>query len=528
MRKSVFCTILLATTSAALNIGCAQQQRYKDSQWVRRISYPEQQDFVAPAALRTTKSVQTQYRIYKGQKTLTTQIFTDTRHFSDEARGLHPDAAFPMDFIDARSCDLAPADGISKPNLNLYLFFSRIATIETVQYLPEQRRYVFVGPKAEGCRDALVADDFFVAARAANIGEDPSVTIDPGEDDEKMYVKHFGGTQDTHWGFVTFAADLFLKVGTLEHDNASLEHIHVPLPGFRSEIDLAVRYHHDGKSGGSWHRFWGEPSGRDLYMDQKTSAVAIRVRPGIKTEFIGGTPSTQSNQAARTFVAFLTNHYDMLAARFHVFYRLKQLFVLDTVIKYMVDQGLPFEESWLEYSPIRVRTPRSIPAVTVVRTTETARGKSAIGVYGGIAFDVASSRTPLRLSIARRALKEKPALQDTWEFQSDGETWVACSVRVENPVVIKKKQNFKIAVPTRIPKLEWLWVPKPKPKPKPIPKPISKPMSKPKPKPTYVPTPTSKPKRKMGRCSCSYRSDQAPPTSCDDPRCGPVVPIPFD
>lgn len=50
----------------------------------------------------------------------------------------------------------------------------------------------------------------------------------------------------------------------------------------------------------------------------------------------------------------------------------------------------------------------------------------------------------------------------------------------------------------------------------------------PKPRPKQVPVaaapePTAPTATTLGKCQCRYRSTEAPPTSCDDPRCGPTL-----
>ena len=215
--------------------------------------------------------------------------------------------------------------------------------------------------------------------------------------------------------------------------------------------------------GSSWHRFWGEPAKRNVYYSRNRSRVRFDIEPHIKTEHFGGDPAPNANRAASEYADFLTNHYELLEVKYPVFYELRQLFIIDSLVLWLQDQRYAIDAAWLEYKPAQVKTPRKIPAVTVIRRGIKNDERIIMGVYGGMSFTnrnrYRSDKSGLR-NLIKHAMQNKPEdAAISWTFDENGEQYRAVSLTVENPVLLPKRKRLVIGKPEIVPVIKWIWVP---------------------------------------------------------------------
>ncbi len=267
-------------------------------------------------------------------------------------------------------------------------------------------------------------DDLAVAVYSVYGGEDPGVSIDPPIVDGQLSVRYEGQTRETEFGWVMFEADRVMKSLALGKDNITGEPVTSNVPGYMSMLDRELASG-DCEPGASWSdRFWFQPrevrlvrssDGNTMVFDSATMEVLTEYT------FEGGEPGAESNPEAEAFAAHLTEHYDEFAEEWPVLKDLKRLGKVVAIIKWIKDNGIPVDLSFIENYDIEYfSTPDNTPAITV----EGDNGTCHITIEGGVSFHppneyLADDPTdPVTDPMRDAALSQRPAETDfLWEFQ---------------------------------------------------------------------------------------------------------------
>jgi YD repeat-containing protein len=234
-------------------------------------------------------------------------------------------------------------------------------------------------------------DAFVVAYRAVSEGHAPGVSIDPTpeqlarglNDNDQMNVVYSGGVRGTEFGLVNFEADRKLKCLSFGMDNVTKLPFRVDIPGYQTELELAVR-HRQGRQQ-SWHRFWFRQLVNRVAQSSDGRTLFVYTKLEVDTEYMvakngrlesGGQPA---DPAARQFSAHLTDNYDAYALKIPVLDKLLAYASLTAI----AEAVLPPEEDasdkdrprpglapvWLldEYPSKPIETPETTPALVASR-----------------------------------------------------------------------------------------------------------------------------------------------------------------
>lgn len=262
-----------------------------------------------------------------------------------------------------------------------------IASLEGAVIDPETGQLMLVGQAGSS---ALNIDDFVVALRVIYNGDLPAVSIDPSENDNSvMNVVYFGGIENTHLGFVLYEADRLLKVYSMGVENLTGEMVSSNVPGYQSELDLVSA---DARAIGQpvWHRMWFEPA-----QLTNASPAGVGGRRGITLSGLGVTLNTEyisiagspipgegSDPAAEQFVAHFNKSFAAFAAEQPVLQELVEVRRWLYLARWLRDENIPIEASWLLQEVASVETPSTTPRTSVVRDL----GPYRLMIGGGVDF----------------------------------------------------------------------------------------------------------------------------------------------
>ena len=161
-----------------------------------------------------------------------------------------------------------------------------------------------------------------------------------------MIVTYYGETKDTRFGQVMFEADRLLKNLTLGKDNYTGKKFKAHVHGYRDLLDLYQR-ERDLPTNISW-RMWFVPEKISLIQSEDGSSMVFdQVRMQVLTEskFKKG---TFDDHAAEKFASHFTQNYDSYANEFPILQDLKRLGKITGVVKWVKEQGLPFDLSFFK------------------------------------------------------------------------------------------------------------------------------------------------------------------------------------
>jgi len=289
-------------------------------------------------------------------------------------------------------------------------------------------------------------DDLVVAIRSVYSGEDPGVTmvpLDPSGGDITQRVEYFGQTENTHFGWVMFEADRYLKSMAAGQDTLTGDLLTPDVPGFKSELELCFEQRTDVP----WHRNWFVPGeivlaqaadGQTMVFERAAIQLEsrfIQFQPdGSMVDIEGNSPVTDQ------FTAFVTEHYDEFAAEKPELAELEQLARIVGVVKWLRDNGIPVDLSWVDdYEVAYVETPLTTPGV--VSEMSTLDGSYTITSFGGV--DLSTENTYVgddnadAVALRKQALASRPAdAPTTWEFELGGETYTSVALNLAPSEVV--------------------------------------------------------------------------------------------
>lgn len=213
-------------------------------------------------------------------------------------------------------------------------------------------------------------------------GDDPYVSIDPGPDPSRGYVRLPPALRSTRVGKILLDADVRLKSLYLGLDVYTRKRLESPVPGWRSGIDLLRSRRLSHSSGMVQHRFWITPK-RVVLRAHGTSAVVEEVEMQVKWERMSGPPNTAFDRVAADFARHLSEHWKSYRSRYVEFARVEALARWTAVARFIRDRKLPVDPSWLDDSNIaQAHTPQTTPALK----REVTHQGFQLRVTGGVDF----------------------------------------------------------------------------------------------------------------------------------------------
>jgi RHS repeat-associated protein len=289
-------------------------------------------------------------------------------------------------------------------------------------------------------------DDLAVAIRAVYAGEDPGVTmvpVDPSWQDSTQRVEYFGQTDGTHFGLVMFEADRFLKGLASGRDTLTGEPVTPDVQGFKSELELSFELQTDVP----WHRNWFVPDqivlklaedGQSMIFERATMRVESRfiqfLEDGTQIDIQGSSPVTDQ------FTQLISEHYDEFAKEQEELAELIQLAKIVGVVRWLRDNDIPVDFSWMEGYPITpADTPRTTPGIsTEVCTTD---GTYCVVSFGGVDFQPENAYQEdgdgQVAELREQTLASRPLdLPLTWEFEEGGESYIAVALNLAPAEVV--------------------------------------------------------------------------------------------
>ncbi len=177
-----------------------------------------------------------------------------------------------------------------------------------------------------------------------------------------MIVTYYGETKNTRFGAVMFEADRLLKNLTLGRDNYTGKRFRANLQGYHDLLELYQKENRLSTSV-SW-RMWFVPEKISLIQSEDGSSMVFdQVQMQVLTESKCKKGIYHDN-AAEKFASHFTQNYDRYSHEFPILHDLKKLGKITAVVKWIKEQGLPFDLSFFKsYSPKFVTTPTHTPQV---------------------------------------------------------------------------------------------------------------------------------------------------------------------
>jgi RHS repeat-associated protein len=316
--------------------------------------------------------------------------------------------------------------------------------ITGASYDPKTGQVTLIGRK-DLTLPPMNMDDLVVAIRSIyGSGEDPGVTmnpVDPTMKDITQRVLYFGQTEHTHFGQVMFEADRYLKSLAAGTDTLTRNPVDPDVPGFKSELDLCFELN----TTAPWHRNWFVPGevvlkqskdGHSMVFDEATIVLQSRfikfTADGTTQDVPGSSPVTDR------FTAFVTEHYDELAAEKPELAELKQLAKIVGLVRWLHDNDIPVDLSWVsDYQVAYVDTPDKTPGI--VASDE--MGSRIVEVMGGVGYDTdntySADADDSTAALAKQAVASRPADSPvSWNVDNDGEKLTAVAFNVEPTEIV--------------------------------------------------------------------------------------------
>jgi len=276
----------------------------------------------------------------------------------------------------------------------------------------------------------LDMDDLYVALRAIyRQRQDPAVSIGTEPSDIPNYrkVRYDGGTAGTSFGMTMFAADYALKTLSIGRDSTKTA-VALDLDDHRSAVEWILELD-PLVVGAQWNcRVWFVPGKVGITKTADGHGILIDEIPIVvlsESKFF----SRGGRQAGLdAFAQYLTDHYADLAEGYPSIDRLPQLAKLVAIAKWMRDNHVPVDLSWMEnYQLTAVETPSLVKASSIERKKDTGGvwGEVRLLMEGGVSFrepnvyeveDDQVARVETEVLISR----PRGGDRDSWTFQSGG------------------------------------------------------------------------------------------------------------
>ena len=272
-------------------------------------------------------------------------------------------------------------------------------------------------------------DDLSVAVNSVYSSQDPGVSIGteaspyPGW----MKVRYDGDTIDTAFGKVMFDADRLLKCLDMGFDNVTHQSVSSSVSGYQNMITREL--YGDFTTGTYSERKWFKP--KDMKLTKNTTGDAmvfseVSMELLTETTFGGGTTYNPESEA---FASHFTQHYDEFANEFPVLKELKRLGKITSVVKWIRDNNIPLDMSFLnDYQIEYVPCERYTPEITVTGTRSWTEGNHqysrTVTLKGGVSYRPPNEYLPddpidpLTEGLKDAAIAQRPSEETfAWNFQ---------------------------------------------------------------------------------------------------------------
>ncbi|MCP4423367.1 MAG: choice-of-anchor D domain-containing protein, partial [Chloroflexi bacterium] len=294
-----------------------------------------------------------------------------------------------------------------------------IEDIAGATYDPATGQIVFFGQE-DVTLPPMETDDLAVAVHSVYGGQDPGVSIgtEPSEIPGEMKVRYDGQTVETYFGWVMFESDRALKILSLGQDNITGLPVTSNVPGYMNMLDRELASG-DCDVGESSNRMWFRP--KEVRLVRSADGISM-VFDEVSMELL--TESTfedgvVGDPEAEAFAAHFTEHYDEFAAEFPILKELKRLGKIVAVVKWVRDNDIPMDVSFLDnYIIAFYDTPAYTPETTVSDSNNTC----IITITGGVTYRPPNEYLaddpgdPLTNGMSDAALDSRP---DETEFMWD-------------------------------------------------------------------------------------------------------------
>ena len=234
--------------------------------------------------------------------------------------------------------------------------------------------------------------------------DDVGVSIDPiGPDTPSwntnfdMKVSYYGGTTNTHLGWVMFEADRYLKTLSMGTDNITGQPVTSMVPGYRSELEWSLETR-DEDAPQQWHRMWFMLEDNELVVKINAEGTTIMfdtVPIVVQARFVIFDAQGQkydvpgSSQAVDAFVQHFNSHFQEFAAEKNEIGQLIQQAKLLSIARWLYKAGVPVDFGWLGI-PDHFETPTTTPGQTVSESRKLQQGEQTItyevSLLGGVDF----------------------------------------------------------------------------------------------------------------------------------------------
>lgn len=312
-------------------------------------------------------------------------------------------------------------------------------------------------------------DSFAVAVRAVSQGAYPVVSIEepmfegtPEWGRQAVFTVRYGPyftdptdgqskvldvASKTRFGWVMFEADRLMKCLSLGADNRdSTRRISSAVSGYRNLLDLGWQYR-DVLPDQVTTRFWFNP--KEIVIAPSPDGRSMELRRAamqLSTEtMFASNGQVESTPDAEYFATWFTQNYDAIAHEqvthdddgnaHKVFQELQQLAALVGIVKWIQENNIPMDLSFLEnYEPrYFASAPDYTPVIKATFKHTTPSWERTITITGGVNYchdlDFGLGGDPGALATAALAARSAET-NLTWQFQQGGTAYQASAVSI--------------------------------------------------------------------------------------------------
>ncbi len=267
-------------------------------------------------------------------------------------------------------------------------------------------------------------NDMAVAVNSVFSGEDPGVSIDPPIVNGQMSVRYEGETAETDFGWIMFESDRVLKILSLGKDNLTGQPVGSNVPGYKSMLQRRIEVGCSSLPDST--RMWFQPKDVRLVRsaDGQTMLFDVVSMELLYESKVGD--QVVSDPQAAAFAAHFTQNYDLFAAEWPILRELIRLGKTVAVMKWIKDNGIPIDLSFIENYDIEFF---STPTTTPVVSTSGTSGGCTITITGGVTYRPPNEYLaddpvdPATDALRDEALSSRPSENDfLWTFQPSAAT----------------------------------------------------------------------------------------------------------
>ncbi|HEX3554612.1 MAG TPA: RHS repeat-associated core domain-containing protein [Thermoanaerobaculia bacterium] len=259
-----------------------------------------------------------------------------------------------------------------------------------------------------------------VAVQSEYAGQDPGVSIDLPITNGQMPVRFEGQTRNTMFGDIMFQADRILKILGLGKDNVTGQPVTSNVPGYKNMLQRRLAA--GCNSLPTTTRMWFQPKevrlvpstdGKSMVFDSVAMELLYESKVGNQVV---------SDPVAAAFADHFTQNYEAFAAEWPILKKLEQLGKVVAIIKWIKDNHIPIDLSFLGNFPIQFfSTNTTTPAVSVQGTTSSGGVLCTITLQGGVTYltpNTYSPADPAAGAALAEALARRPSEGTfSWTYQ---------------------------------------------------------------------------------------------------------------